>query len=260
MKFLDFLKEAFSVLKKNPKLFTPKLLVAAVYGVSLVLAALITKQFFPLLMEIQEQGLSTETAAIINQATPFLFFAIFWSFFSLLLDIFVNAMYPSLVSDFKSNKPISLIKAVKKAKNRSLVVIPAALIITFCVFTPLVFLTEYSFLLKNYLLSIIAGFALLIAMLLFIALFYFVYPVLVLERVSVFNGLKKSLSLSKKNTSIALKASVFPFIVSLFNFYLAFDIFNPVNFALFVFSRFLVAVLATYHVVLNPLLYLGVKK
>jgi len=256
MKFFGFLKEAFEVLKRNPKLFVPKLVVAGVYGVSLVLGAIILRDFMPIVASINNSSLTSEQLLFLSRSASFMLFSFFWLVFSLAVDVFVNAMYPVLLRDFKAKKSISFKRAFHSAWKRSLVVFPAVLL----ALLPLAILLETAFFLSSAPALFVFLIVALVAALLYGFAFYYIYPVLVLEKVSVFSGLKRSVSMSAANTPITLKASVIPFGVSLLNLYLAFDIFNPLNFFLFVTTRFFIAVLSTYNMVLNPVLYMGVKK
>ncbi len=256
MKFFGFLKEAFEVLKRNPKLFLPKLAVAGIYGVSLVLGAIILRDFMPIVASINNSSLTSEQLLFLSRAVPFMLFSFFWLVFSLSADVFVNAMYPVLLRDFKAKRRISLSRAFRGARKRSLVVFPAV----FLALLPLALLLEAAFFLSSAPALFVFLIVALAATLLYGFAFYYIYPVLVLEKVSVFSGLKRSVSTSAANASVTLKASVIPFAVSLLNLYLAFDIFNPLNFFLFVSTRFFIAVLSAYNMVLNPVLYLGVKE
>ena len=254
MKFLEFLRDAFTVLLKQPKLFLPKLLVSAIYGVSLVLIAIWFKDY-SFLLELGASGtLTLQESLLVQDAMPFLLFFIFWSIFSLITDIFVNAMYPAMIKEFKKTKKVSFRTGFESVKSRLSTVFITILIL----FIPFIIISMAvtSFTYSSFLMLAIAlAFALLYSF-----LFYYIYPVILLEKVSVLAGIKKSLRTSTKNKHLTLKASLFPFVISLFDIYLAFDIFNPVNFFLFVLTRLIIAVVATYHVVLNPVLYLGVRE
>ena len=256
MKFFSFLKEAFSVLNRNPKLFVPKLIVSAVYGVSLVLGAIVLRDFTPLLDSINGGSLTSEQVVFLSNAAPFMLFCFFWMVFSLGLDIFVNAMYPVLLKDFREKKAVSFKRAVRGALNRSMTVFPGVLL----VLLPLAVLMEATLFLSGAPAMFVFLALVLIAALVYGFAFYYIYPVLVLERVSVLGGLKRCFSLSSANAPLTLKASVVSLVVSLFNLYLAFDIFNPLNFFLFVAFRFFIAVLSTYNMVLQPVLYFGVRE
>lgn len=256
MKFINFLGEAFQALRKNPKLFAPKIIVSAIYGVSLVLGAVAIKELLPLAATANSGSISAEYIEALGALMPLMLFMLFWFLFSLFVDIFVNAMYPAMIKRVRERKRVSLKKAASAAKSRSLVVFPAVILIL----TPMVVLMEVVLLFsqEHFMLSFLL--LALLAALLYGYVFYYIYPVLMLERVSVFSGLKRSVFISRKNPSVTIKASLLPFGVSLLDLYLAFDIFNPVNFILFVATRFLIAVIATYHMVLEPTLYFGVKK
>lgn len=255
MNFFRFLKEALAILKSNPKLFLPKLVVAAVYSVSLVLGAIVLKDFAPVIDSINQAGLTNAQVAFLSNAAPFMLFCFFWMVFSLGIDIFVNAMYPVLLRDFREKKPLSFKEAMRGALNRSLAVFPAVLL----VLLPLAVLMEAALFFSGAPMLFVFFILALLAALIYGFAFYYIYPIMVLEKVSVLKGLKRCLSLSSANAPVTFKASVISFVISLFNLYLAFDIFNPLNFSLFAITRFFIAVLSTYNMVLQPVLYFKVK-
>jgi hypothetical protein len=260
MKFIDFLKGAFLVLKSNPKLFVPKILVAAVYGVAIVLGAIFIRDFYPSLELLLEGGQVAEYSRAVGPAIPFICFTGLWMFFSIIADIFVNAMYPAMLSDFKGTKPVSLKSAFVVALGRSPKVIPAAFFIIFISMLPALALSlAVASLTGMSLLWIYFGIAFIASIFIFFV-FYYAFPVLVLEEGSALGGLSRGFSLSRKNAGMTLKASLIPFAVSLLDLYLAFDIFNPANFFLFVLTRFFIAVIATYHMTLEPILYFEVAR
>ncbi|MEM0360590.1 MAG: hypothetical protein QXK06_04620 [Candidatus Diapherotrites archaeon] len=258
MNFFEFLKDAFSALKSNPKLFVPKLFVAAVYGVEMVLVAIYLRDIYPLLKSVLEGDSLALQSEALGQAMPFVWLAFFWSVFSLFADIFVSAMYPVLVRDFKNKKAISLTKAFYDAKARAIKVIPMGFLIVFAFGIPTIAIsTIASRFTGGPFLLIYLALAVVVSILVFFVLYY-VFPVLMLEEGSAFEGLSRGFNLSAKNAALTLKASLFPLAISLLDLYLAFDIFNPFNFLLFVFTRFLIAIIAAYNATLEPILYFGV--
>jgi len=198
MKFLEFLRDAFTVLLKQPKLFIPKLLVSAIYGVSLVLVAIWYKEYSFLLYLGANGYLTAQESMLVQEAMPFLLFFIFWSIFSVVTDIFVNAMYPAMVKEFKKTKKVSFRKGFESVKSRIPTVFGTMLIL----FIPFIFisLSMTSTPSSSFLILVIA----LVSALIYSFLFYYIYPVLVLEKASVFSSIKKSLKISKKNKHLTL--------------------------------------------------------
>ncbi len=257
MKFFKFLKKAFSALKKNPRLFAPKFFVAAVYGAMLVLFAFFLRGFEPVILDSVSGGLSAESIALVRENLLFFLLLPAVALFSLVLDIFVNAMYPPMLKEHWKGKKVSLKKAFSHALSRFFTVAASFFIVLFLLFAALSIAAIFagSFIPRHT--AVVTVALTIVVSLVFAFAFYYAYPVLVLEKVSVFSGLKKSISLAKKNKALTLKASLFPLAISLFDLYLAFDIFNPLNFLLFSFTRALIAITATYHMALEPTIYLG---
>jgi len=254
-RFTKTLADAFLTLKKCPKLFLPKLLIAFFY--SLPMLAL--------------PGLTLDVLADPVPDPEIAVALIGWLGFILivaLVDIFINALYPVMVRQFYSKGRVSFVPAFGEAKNKFLVVLPSVLaveslgfIAAFLLALPLAFFTVAgdAFLQG---ISVLAMLAVFFAM---VVLFFMLYPVATLEQRGIIGTIKRTLSLSRKNFWDVAKASSVSFGISLVSFALAFGIklagtANPaggiVIFLLFVLVRFLTAVLSAYQYVLNPVFYM----
>ncbi len=259
-KFLKTLKDSIITLKKSPKLFLPKIFIAFLYTLPIL-------------------GVSTlaiETLMLPEPRFELIGWALFWLFYMfivMILDVLANAMYPFMVNDFYSNKPISFRSAFKDSLKKFFVVIPAVLLIeavtmliVFLIAIPL----SLSLLLRNFLLA--GFFFLLFIVILFIlfAMFFLLYPVATLEKKNFLTSIIRSISLAKQNVADISKATAIVFFISFITFALAFliDLFSGPEFlfhqivfwTIFISARLIVALLSTYQYVLNPVFYLEYVK
>ena len=259
MHFIDAIVTSFSLLKKKPKLFLPKFLIAAVYGIMMLL----TMDIMVSLIEFAFMENRSQAAIYAAEMFPFVMTLFIFSLFALLFDTFINSMYPKMVDDFYRKKKISFKDAVKSAFSRSLTVIPSifvALLIFMLVSTPFILWMAFALVSNDIVGVILSALFLIIAELATTIIFYLIYPVSMLEKKGIFGTLGKSFSLSKSNFKDISKASVLQLLFSLVSFILAAVADKPEFLFLFIVSRFLTALIATYIIVLNPVMYMEIKK
>jgi len=259
MHFIDAIVNSFNLLKKNPKLFLPKFLIAAVYGIMMLL----TMDVMVSLTEFTFMGPPSQAALYAAEMLPVVSMLFIFSLFALLLDTFINSMYPKMVDDFYKKNKISFTDAVKSAFSRSLIVIPSifvALLIFMLVSMPFIFWMAFALVSNDIVGIILSGILLIMAELVTTIIFYLIYPVSMLEQKGIFGTLGKSFSLSKSNFKDISQASVFQLLLSLVSLFLAAVADKPEFLLLFIVSRFLTALIATYIIVLNPVMYMAIKK
>lgn len=253
-KITGYLKQAAETLSKHPKLFLPKILLAGLFGIGMLLTAETAKNL-PLIegMTLEQQKQSLAIASMLLAYTLFLIIA----------DVFVNAMYPTLVKQAKNREKISFRQALRKALQRTKTVLPAnlAILAGFTTITIPLNLAFIFFLKAGNTWGMIAA-AAMIAIILFLAAigFYWIYPITVMEKTGTVSSLKTAMTLSKKNLKNVSIASIFPFIVSTANFALAFFAENPAAFWAFVLMRLATSIVYTYHMVLNPEMYFELEE
>ncbi len=260
MKFRKLLLESFNVLYRNPKLFLPKLIVAAVYSIGLLLMAFLLIKSLLLILSASTGMLSAEQLSLMPALFVLSLFALAFSIFSLVLDILVNAMYPVLVSDYRKKKKLSLKRAFGFALGKSLRIIPLMLVVVISI--SFLLLAVFNFLIEFHSISMELFVVLfLVVSFILIVFLYMFYPVVMLEDVSALKGLKRSFLMGKQNFLLVSKASTIPFILSIASAAIAFFVyFNVFFLVLFVGLRFIIALFYTYHMVLNPTLYFSVQK
>ena len=100
-----------------------------------------------------------------------------------------------------------------------------------------------------------------------IFLFYLIYPIVALEKLSIKESLKKSINISMKNRGAVGKATIMSFVLSSLSFGIAFLIeFFPggegsiLFWLAFIIIRFLTAYVYSYLFVLNPVFYFNYAK
>ena len=252
MRFADVMIDSLRLLFLHPKLFLPKLVVSALYGVSI----LGTVSAMQTLLAVASGELpKTE----INAIFPALLALLVFSLFVLLVDIVVGAMYSELAGMFFSGKEISVVSAFKAVKPRLLPVVFANLFtvaVSAVLAVPFSAGISFAIALQNALLAwLFIGLSLLVVFCLIVA-FYLVGPVSVFEEKGVFGILRRGVSLSRKNFGNVSKAAFLQLCLSLLSYVFAFFLGAPAALALFVLSRLLTGIVATYIIVLNPVFYL----
>ncbi len=260
-RFITVLAESFKLLLKKPKLFLPKILIAVVYGASMLLIAQLYLQLYSIdITGIALKPISPETAMsiLILMALNIILLV-----FAFLLDILINGMYPPMVDDYFAKRKISFTGAIKKSFGRFHILLSVTLLdlaVFIAVMGPLAVLFNFALLSNNYL--IISVILLIIGALTFatIVIFYFLYPVAMLEKEGIISTILNSFKSSRRNLGTVSKAALIPFFFTIINFALAFLQENLGFLLLFVAMRLIVAAIATYHYVLNPVVYLEYEK
>ncbi len=251
MEIVAVFKESFFLLLKQPKLFLPKLLVAALWGLGMiVLATTLVEVISMLSMPVLD--IDIERAYFFQNLIIVL---IIYLIALAVIDILANAMYPVMIKDFREGGKISFNRALRFALRKFPIVFPAIIIAASAIAIPfgllfLLFIPSGNFiaLVFSIFLFLALAFALTI-------LFYLVYPVAVLEKGNFISALVDSFRIGKSNLKQLSVPSLIPFFLSLISIPLAFFPSNVAALLSFIILRFLVALIATYHMVLNPNVY-----
>ena len=251
MPILKIFKDSFILLGKQPKLFLPKIIVAFLYGLIMIITASFVLALFPALNAKDYAALAT------------LFFydllLLVFLFVVLCIDVFTNAMYPQMVKDFFDNKGISFSRAFSSVKGKFVKIFLSAILLEFLLAIPFSLISVVLILSKNFVLLTVFVIIFLVLYLIIASLFYFVYPLLVLESVFFFKNFSASFSMTKKKLPKVFLASLLPFAISLVNFALAFVSQRWEFLLVFLLMRLLIAIMQTYNMVLNPSIFLKYK-
>ncbi len=261
-KFLVSLKDSFTALRSEPKLFLPKIVLALLWGILLLLIAEKAVRLFSIRQFPPAQ--IAEQASLIFSEVAWLFILFVGMF---LADVFVNAAYPYFIERFYRNEKISLISGFAHISRNSLSYL-APIVLSFLVsilaLIPFVFLFSFALLSRD-LLFIALSLAILLAVVFGVSFFfYFVYPIAVIEKKGLLS-LFASIKSAKKNFCPVSLAVVITMSLSLVTVFLAVsyrDILAVGVSALILFFvlRIVNAMIATYQMVLNPVLYLEFEK
>ncbi len=291
------LNDSFLLLLKKPKLFLPKILLAIIWGIQMLWMASITNRLIPV---INDQVLLASIvpglfAEMIFLIIYFLIALIIDTFvngmYSSLVDDFVKKKEIAIVPAFFSS--------LKKA-NVLLPAVFISIIITTAIIALPTFLFDFFLLSNNLIGMILTGAILIVLTFGLIVLFYLMYPVAVIDGkgmgelvrsakkqctkyfpkknnwffdnallliIFLFLFFKEiaqvffsSISLAGKNIGKISFASLVQFLISLGSVILAFFSSNPAFFALFWVGRLIVVLMATYSIVLNPMVYEHLEK
>ncbi|MFH1895011.1 MAG: hypothetical protein ABIJ74_00295 [archaeon] len=255
--FAEILKNSFIVLKKEPKLFVPKIFLALLWGGLLLYSVDLLKR----IQEINSVVVLEEKAFLLNEILPASVALLFFSFLFFVFDSVINSAYPLMVQKYLSKQPFSVFASVKSVLfdfNKIVLPVLIAFFAGILVLFPFTLMFSFFFTEQNTFLLGVTALIILAVTFIVSVMFYFIYPVASIERkglASVINTIKKS----RKNffeasfgTFIAMILSVVSALLVSFS-----DATELTVLALIVFVvlRIITAVLATYSMVLNPLLY-----
>jgi len=258
---------SFTALRKCPKLFLPKILIAAVYSLPMLGVARLT-------LGMVQEPLAFDLSS--------LWFWVAFLFCALLLDIFVNAMYSVLAEQFRKSGTISFRAALGRAKERAVVVLPsvlAVLAVDIVVLVAVVFAVTLALVLPMdvvqpedvavmYPIVFICG---TLAIFATSVVFFMVLPIASLEGRGIAGTIGRSVGMVRKNAGEIAAATLLVFAVSLSGQGLAFATellageSAIIALVLFIIARLLTAIFSTYAYILNPAVYLefagaGIKR
>ncbi len=271
MVFIKILVDSFRLLRKCPRLFIPKILIAFLLLPTFILIPhfLIQSNLFAV-----GQDLTEEKSLQLLEAVVPLFFVVLYGMLVDLFDFFiVNPMYPLMVKSFYRKKNVFFKRAMFDVLQRFGTIFPAlltVLIIVFTVLTPVAILVTVAIFLQNGFLLALSALAGFLAIFVLFVLFYLVYPISSLEEFTFLHSLKETVSASLKHKLNVSKAFLVSIVITGLSYALGFLVAllgSPEQLAprislffLFVLVRILVALFSTYQYVLNAVFYLGLEK
>ena len=270
MSFLRALTDSFLLLKKCPRFFLPKVVVAFLFFPIIILVTVYFVEFnfsSPSAMASRSQ---IELIALLMQ----MIFILIYTVLIYALDSFViNPMYPLLVEQYYKNRKINFRSAFLGVVKQFKVIFPALFlfsIILFMVMIPFLFILAISMLMKNDVLFYISIFTAVLSIFAVLILFYMIYPISSLEKIDFLKAVKQTMKSSVKHKGNVTKAVSLSLVVTGISYVLASAIVltNPSGqilltlslFVLLVASRFLVAVFSTYQYILSSVFYFGFEK
>lgn len=272
MSFKTILVDSFLLLKKCPHFFIPKIVIAFLLMPFFILLPYYAIQIDP--SQITTSLTPAESAKILSLFVPMLYI----SLYALLIDsidfFIINPMYPIMVRDFYKKGAISFKDAFVGVMQRfgpifSSLLAVLGLILVFIL--PIAVLITIALFSQDTVLLWISVFVAFMLMFFWFIFFYFlVYPIGTLEKLSFSKIIRQTVAVSSKHKANVSKAFVIFFIITVLSYLLGFVVVYLgapeqiismlIAFAIFIFVRALVAILATYQYVLNAVFYLGLEK
>jgi len=244
--------DSIKLLSKNPSLVIPKLLIAILYGVGIILAVDLSKQLFLFQSFTSEQIFNYDFSYFFGSAVLMLLIAILTFF----IDLFFLGFYPVLISLAEKNK-FSFKRGFELFKPKMLSILYGGIIlwVLFSVFALIIdlILLYFNLSTNSLILSLILIFA-------FAFLFYFFYPKLVFENVKLDKTFVNSFLISLKNKKLVFVLSLIPFLVSILKFALAYFSDFALSFALFWVLVILTGLIYSVHAVINQKAYEKLSK
>jgi hypothetical protein len=274
MQLVEVFKESLKLMKHEPKVFVPRILMSGLYTFLILYT---TKFVLEISRAIKSEtefarqaGLAPDLGRALSQfSTEVWIFFLFVVFVSI-VDLLTYGMYARITSDFHSKVPVSLLRALKEAfRNMGgllLIGTLATLFVGIFSVISLIFVGMY-FLTQNYAFSVVALAVIAVAIVLFPIVFFLAVPIAIVEKCGAKRAILKSTSLGIKHKGPVVKTN-FLFLALLFITMVVvalteFDIRNPVTLGaiiLFIITRIFQAIVYTYISIVNPAIYLSVEE
>jgi len=246
------IKASIFLLIKNPKLFLPKLIVAVLYGVGILLSVNLVNRAVGFTQIPREQLVFDELQSFLVSAL-LLFVLTVLTYF---VDLFFSGLYPFLVEQSKNGK-VSFFKAFVQTKPKLYALFVSGILVWLLLM--LVSFIEAGIILffnlswEGAVISFVITFA-------FIFLFYFLFPIIVFKKENLGEIFKKTFISSFSNKKTVFIYSLISFSVSIIKYSVAFYSSSPQMLVLFWGLVLLTAIVYSIHAVVNQLLYVSVSK
>lgn len=251
---LGIFKDSFKLLLKEPKLFLPKTIIAILYGIAIYFQAQILLE----LTTILATGNPVNYIPRLNELLVIMVILLIYNIFIYVADIFATSLYPTMIKQLETGK-VSLREAIKNSKKHFFTMFISSTI-------PLILLTiitlPFSFIvLLNQEMSLIINiFSVFVIGYVFVMLFYFLYPVVMIGKKNSLKSIKQTIQLSLLHKKKVFLLSSIPFFVTILKTITAFLAEDPAFLFIFIILVLLTGMVYTYHMVINPYFYLKIKE
>ncbi len=269
MSFVRILVDSFILLKKCPRFFIPKILVAFFFLPIIILLPTYIVHFNIFSPEALAERGNLELVGIMFQ----LLFLIIFTMVVYFIDSFlVNPMHPMLVSQYYKKRKINFRKAFIAVVRRFGTIFASLFIFSILLFAsmlPFMFVMAAALLLHSDFLLYVSIIVAVISIFIMLILFYLIYPISSLERVNFVKAITETINTSLKHKKNVTEAVIVSLFISTLSYLLAFEMVltSPEQtllllffFSLLIATRFLIAIFTTYQCVLNAVFYLGLEK
>ncbi|MBN2250546.1 MAG: hypothetical protein JW724_00545 [Candidatus Altiarchaeota archaeon] len=269
MKIKSVLKESFDLLYKEPKLFVPRLVTTALYTIVMIYMAKMSSYMVGAFGGVPESEIS-----LIDPGIPASFLAdlvtlILLLVLLLLVDLVSYAMYPPLIRDHHSKKPLRLVNSFKDALAAWKTLFTLFFLIIFFAFAGGIFVSFsqlISLFTGAYLIYVSSILIMLVGSLILMVALFFVVPVAVIERKGLMETFNEGFRLSFRHKKDLFALNVFFMALTFTTFLLM--MLSEMNYSgivaassilLFVLARSFQAVIYTYISVVNPYFYMKIR-
>jgi len=272
MQLIEVFKGSLALLKKEPKVFVPRIFTTGLFTFFVLYSARLGLKISLVINQgveaAKSAGTTPDVGGILSQFSREL--SLFACLFLLVyvVDILTYGMYVRIASDFHAKRPISLIRALGDAVSRVKVLLLIGILAMGFVgcFVGVYLLFARMYILTQSLWFLVAALAVMfLAIVLFALVFFFAVPVAVVENRGSKYAVLKSASLGLKHKWPVLKVN-FLFVGMVF---VAMAVVMITEFQgvaalgailLFIFGRLFQALIYTYISIVNPSLYLSIEK
>ena len=269
MSFVRILVDSFVLLKRCPRFFIPKILVAFFFLPIIILLPTYIVHFNIFSPESLVERGNLELLGIMFQL---LFLVIFTTMVYFIDSFLVNPMYPLLVSQYYKKREINFQKAFISVIRRFGTIFASLFIFSILLFAsmlPFRFVMAAALLLHSDFLLYVSAFVAVISIFIMLILFYLIYPISSLEKVNFVKAISETIHASFKHKKNITEVVLVSLLISGLSYLLAFEMVLTSSeqmllllffFSLLIVTRFFIAVFTTYQCILNAVLYLGLEK
>lgn len=266
------LGESLGLLKKEPKVFLPRIITSVLYTFFILyLTRIAIEVSFVLNREIrmaESLGTAPDISRALSQFSGELPLFVFFFLITFVSDVLSYGMFVMIARDFHENREISLIRAFKDSVRRARVLFFvsafATVFVGFFVGIYLIFGRMY-IMTQSPLFLALALAVIFLAVIMFALVFFFAVPVAMVEDRGAKSAITKSASLGIKHARPVLMSNLLFFCMMLVVMLVAviteFQGAVAIS-AIFVFilGRILQVIIYTYISIVNPSLYLSVEE
>jgi hypothetical protein len=260
MKLLTVLTDSLALLRKQPKVFIPKLATTALYSIQNIWAATLALKLT--VMPLQEA--SPEITGLMQESLLLFGFSLAIYF----IDLLSYAMYPTIVAAYRKGEEVNLTQALSCALKAWKAIVALGILIQALILA--ILLTagaiEYqAFEQSNTLLHLAAVFFILAAAIAVSILLFFAIPLAVLEKRGIIASMKESISmgLTHKNDLFRINVLLMLLAITSMAVGILYEKQGAIAIAaigIFIAVRLTQALIYAYIGTINPYVYLHVKE
>lgn len=272
MGLVGILVESLRLLRKEPKLYIPRIITTAIYTAFVLYAAKLSLEISRAITMAQAQaeatGAQPDFGGAFSEFSGSLYFLLAFFLLSYAIDILSYGMYVRIVQDYRSKIPIQLIAALREAlgKGKALFALSVVILIFLAAVLLLYAILGSMFLVtRSILFPALAILVLLLGLVAFALVFFFAIPIAMVENKGALSAIAASAKLGFKHRGVVLRTNFFFAGLILVTLLVAMltDFSGRAGAAAviaFVLGRLFQALVYTYISVVNPAVYLYLEE